>query len=220
MLREPVAVDLWAPAALPATVREKGAVAAPGGFVVYLGDRAAEGGLWRFLRAMESVWTDRPGVQAWILGHDESVLKRPEAEALPAANLRFLGSVPPAVLAAFFTEAAAVVCSSGPGSVPPLALRVLAAGGLLIGPDTAAFREVVRHRQNGLLVEPAGWGDLASELSRALAHPAEAEVFRAAGRRQILDWHSAAAVAAAFGRLAAECAPDYPDAFGGGEGRG
>ena len=212
VLREPVAISRWAPAALPAKVRETGAVAPRNGFVVFLGNAATADGSGDFLRAMEAVWTARPEVQAWIAGHDDALLRRPEAEAWPADRIRFLGSMPPAVLAAFFHEAAAVVSLAEP-AVPGLVLRAMASGARVCGPDTPAFRELIRHRENGTLSGRGAWGDLASDLLLALDEPAGGEAMRTAARRLVLDHHSASAAAAAFARLAVECGPDYPEQF-------
>ena len=66
-------------------------------------------------------------------------------------------------------------------------MEAMSAGALIVGSDTAPVREVIRHGENGLLVDffdIAGWS---SVLTEALAEPERFAPLRVAARQTVLQ---------------------------------
>ena len=78
----------------------------------------------------------------------------------------------------------------------------MAAGAPLLVPDRPAMREIIRHRQNGLIYRPDTPSILADLLASLLrSDPAWRRTLGAAARRYVLDHHAEAVVAGAFAGL-------------------
>jgi glycosyltransferase involved in cell wall biosynthesis len=66
-------------------------------------------------------------------------------------------------------------------------LEALSAGCLVIGSKTAPVEEVLRHRENGLLVDFFDTAGIADAVIDALAHPEAYRALRERARRTVIE---------------------------------
>ena len=149
-----------------------------------------------FLRALPDVLRARPEAHAVIVGGDEvSYGAAPKGakgwkdqilaevqHRLPMDRVHFMGKVPYPTFVSILQISRAHAYLTYPFVLSWSMLEAMAAGGLVIGSNTAPVAEVLRHGENGLLVDffdVAGWS---RTLTEALAHPQRFGALRAAAR--------------------------------------
>ncbi|HUJ92227.1 MAG TPA: glycosyltransferase family 4 protein, partial [Gaiellaceae bacterium] len=97
--------------------------------------------------------------------------------------------------------------------LPRVAIEAACRGRAIVGGDRGGVPDVVRHGQNGLLVDPDDAHDLAAALVRILGDRTEAERLGAGARRTGEDWGmTPSQYAARVGSLVAGVLEGYPGA--------
>lgn len=114
--------------------------------------------------------------------------ERDAVETLPPearSRVQLLGNVPHAALPPYHA-AAEVLCAPAVGreSFGIVLVEAMAAGLPLVASDIPGYREVVRHGQEGLLVEPRDPVELADAALSLLRNPHRAAAMGAAGRER------------------------------------
>ena len=157
--------------------------ATPGEGWLYAGRLAPEKGVDTLLEAAARL----PGATLTVCGSGplEGRL-RAAAESMP--QIRLLGQVPRARLAALIAEARVVaVPSRWPENYPYAVLEAQAAGRAVVASRVGGIPEQIRSGVDGVLV-PAGDPDaLAGAVSALLADPDRAAALGAAGRARVLE---------------------------------
>jgi glycosyltransferase involved in cell wall biosynthesis len=156
--------------------------------VLYLGSLHPWKGVEVLVKAMRHL----PGVELWIAGGEPARIAALQAMAadLGQASIRFLGKVPPAKRFGVIAECDLCTLpltrtSIGSRYTSPLKLfEYMGMGKAVVASDLPSLREVVRHGENGWLVEPENPEALAAAIRQLQDDPAR----RAAiGRQAALD---------------------------------
>ena len=158
-------------------------------------------GYHTFMRALPDVLAARPAAQVVIVGGDEvSYGPAPKdgrrwkdihldevKDRLDLSRVHFLGKVPYPTFVSLMQVSRAHAYLTYPFVLSWSMLESMAAGALVIGSDTAPVREVIRHGENGLLIDffdIAGWS---RTLTEALAEPERFVPLRKAARQTVLE---------------------------------
>lgn len=119
-----------------------------------------------FMRALQQIQQRHPTAQTVIVGGDEVSYGRRPSDApnwrekmqrevrLDATRTHFVGRVPYAKYVKLLQVSAAHIYLSYPFVLSWSVLEALACGAPVIGADTVPVREVIRHGENGWLVNP------------------------------------------------------------------
>lgn len=183
----PDGVDALALAAAQATSPGRRALdAAPR--VLYLGSLHPWKGVDTLVRAMAHL----PGVELWIAGGEPGRITALQglAAELGLSSVNFLGKVPPAQRFALIGECDLCALPLGRTSIgsrytSPLKLfEYMGMGKAVVASDLPSLREVIRHGENGWLVEPESPSALADGIRTLLADP---ERSAAIGRQAAAD---------------------------------
>ena len=185
-------------------------VALPGGRVLRAGDEVLTfvnrnlepyRGYHSFMRALPDVMAARPGAQVVIVGGNDVSYGPPPKDGrrwkdiyldevkdrLDLNRVHFIGKVPYPTFLNLLQISRAHAYLTYPFVLSWSMVEAMAAGALVIGSDTAPVREVIRHGENGLLVDffdIAGWSRV---LTEALAEPARFQGLRDAARRTAVE---------------------------------
>ncbi|MCU0801173.1 MAG: glycosyltransferase family 4 protein [Rhodobacteraceae bacterium] len=153
-----------------------------------------------FMRALPEVLRARPQAHVVIVGGDEVsygsapkgakgwkdlILSEVQAD-LPMDRVHFMGKVPYATFISIMQISRTHAYLTYPFVLSWSMLEAMAAGCLVVGSDTAPLREVVRHGENGLLVDFFDVNALARTLAETLANPERYESLRASARQTAL----------------------------------
>jgi glycosyltransferase involved in cell wall biosynthesis len=134
-----------------------------------------------FMRALEKLQQQHKTVHALIVGGDEvSYGKRPKDAkhwrekmlrevTLDATRTHFLGKVPRAQYVKVLQVSAAHVYLTYPFVLSWSLLEAMACGANIVASDTAPVREVIRHGENGVLVDFFDAGAVANHLAEQIA---------------------------------------------------
>ena len=158
-------------------------------------------GYHTFMRALPDVLAARPDVQVVIVGGDEvsygpapkdgrrwkDIYLDEVKDRLDLSRVHFIGKVPYPTFLNLLQVSRAHAYLTYPFVLSWSMVESMAAGALVIGSDTAPVREVIRHGENGLLVDffdVAAWSRV---LTEALANPAQYQPLRAAARRTAVE---------------------------------
>lgn len=158
-------------------------------------------GYHTFMRALPAVLAARPQAQVVIVGGDEVSYGAPPKDGgkwkdvfldevrdrLDLSRVHFLGKVPYPTFVKIMQVGRAHAYLTYPFVLSWSMMESMSAGALVVASDTAPVREVIRHGENGLLVDffdVAGWS---RALTEALADPARFAPLRQAARRTVLD---------------------------------
>ncbi len=158
-------------------------------------------GYHSFMRALPDVMAARPQAQVVIVGGDDVSYGPPPKDGrrwkdiyldevrdrLDLSRVHFMGKVPYPTFVSLMQVSRAHAYLTYPFVLSWSMLESMAAGALVIGSDTAPVREVIRHGENGLLVDffdIAGWSRV---LTEALADPARFAPLRVAARRTVVE---------------------------------
>lgn len=185
-------------------------VTLPGGHVLRAGDEVLTfvnrnlepyRGYHSFMRALPAVMAARPQAQVVIVGGDEVSYGPPPKDGrrwkdiyldevkdrLDLSRVHFMGKVPYPTFVSLMQVSRAHAYLTYPFVLSWSMLEAMSAGALVIGSDTAPVREVIRHGENGLLVDffdIAGWS---RTLIEALEAPERFLPLRTAARQTVLE---------------------------------
>ena len=158
-------------------------------------------GYHSFMRALPDVLSARPDAQVVIVGGDEvsygpapkdgrrwkDVYLDEVKDRLDLSRVHFLGKVPYPTFVSLMQVSRAHAYLTYPFVLSWSMLEAMSAGALVIASDTAPVREVIRHGENGLLVDffdIAGWS---RTLIQALEKPEQFLPLRQAARKTVLE---------------------------------
>lgn len=158
-------------------------------------------GYHSFMRALPDVLSARPDAQVVIVGGDEvsygpapkdgrrwkDVYLDEVKDRLDLSRVHFLGKVPYPTFVSLMQISRAHAYLTYPFVLSWSMLEAMSAGALVIASDTAPVREVIRHGENGLLVDffdIAGWS---RTLIQALENPGQFLPLREAARKTVLE---------------------------------
>lgn len=159
-------------------------------------------GIHHFLRALAIVQQRHPTCHALIVGGDDvSYGQRPKDApnwrekltrelALDRTRTHFLGKLPYNTYCRVLQVSAAHVYLSYPFVLSWSMLEAMASGCLVIGADTAPVREVLRHGENGWLVDFFDDAAIAGRIVEALNDPAAQEALRRQARADTVASYS------------------------------
>lgn len=154
-----------------------------------------------FMRALPDVLSARPDAQVVIVGGDDvsygpapkdgrrwrDVYLDEVKGRLDLSRVHFLGKVPYPTFVSLMQVSRAHAYLTYPFVLSWSMLEAMSAGALVIASDTAPVREVIRHGENGLLVDffdIAGWS---RTLIQALEKPDQFLPLREAARKTVLE---------------------------------
>lgn len=158
-------------------------------------------GYHTFMRALPDVLAARPEAQVVIVGGDEVSYGPPPKDGrrwkdiyldevkdrLDLSRVHFMGKVPYPTFVSLMQVSRAHAYLTYPFVLSWSMLEAMSAGALVIGSDTAPVREVVRHGENGLLVDFFDIGAWSRTMIEALAEPDKFAQLRAAARQTVID---------------------------------
>lgn len=153
-----------------------------------------------FMRALPAILAARPQAQVVIVGGDEvsygatppgakgwkELILNEVRDKIDLGRVHFMGKVPYPQFVATMQVSRVHAYLTYPFVLSWSMIEAMAAGCLIVGSKTAPVQEVLRHGENGLLVDffdVSGWSDT---LTQALADPAAHDGMRAAARRTAL----------------------------------
>lgn len=151
------------------------------------------------MRAVAEICQRRPKAHCVIVGGDEVSYGRrlPDGQtyrakalaevAIDPARVHFLGRIPYQQYLKVLQVSAAHVYLTVPFVLSWSMLEAMAAGCLVIGSDTAPVREVIRQRENGLLVDFFSPDAIADAVDAALDDAPSMQPLREAARATILE---------------------------------
>lgn len=176
--------------------------------ILFVGRMEPRKGAKHLFRAVPEILSRIPSARLTVVG--SGPLTRYYRSFLPSAcegRVDFVGRVPGSMLARHFATAD-VYCSPATGgeSFGIVLLEAMAGGAAVVASDIAGYRDVVRHGETGLLVEPRSPRGIAS----AIATLSENESLR----RRLIENASRDVVRYAWSRVTAEILGVYRAAIG------
>ncbi len=108
-------------------------------------------------------------------------------ERLDQARLHFVGTVPHSLLHELLRVSACHVYLTYPFVLSWSLLEAMSCGALVVGSDTAPLRDVIRHGENGLLVDFFDGEALAKQVAAVLADPEAQRPLRQAARATVVE---------------------------------
>jgi len=154
-----------------------------------------------FMRALPEILRKRPRAHVLIVGGD-GVSYGPPAPAgttyrqmmldelagqIDLSRVHFLGKVTHARFIEMLRVSSVHVYLSYPFVLSWSFLEAMSAGCLIIAASTAATREVIRDRSNGLLVDFFDQAGISRRIETALAHPERGLALREQARKTVLN---------------------------------
>lgn len=157
-------------------------------------------GVHVFLRTLPEILRRRPKAQVLIVGGDEVSYGRPLPSGqtyrqkllgelgnkLDMSRVHFLGRIPYELYLKVLQVSAVHVYLTYPFVLSWSMLEAMSAGCLVLGSRTAPVREVIRHGENGLLVDFSSSSEIADAIDAVLEHPDRMQALRAAARVSIV----------------------------------
>ena len=154
-------------------------------------------GFQSFMRSLPAILTRCPNAHVIVVGGDEvgygkrlpegktyrEEMLKELGDSLDLSRVHFLGRVPYPTYLTVLQVSRAHVYLTYPFVLSWSMLEALSAGCLVIGSKTAPVEEVLRHRENGLLVDFFDTGGIADAVVDALAHPEAYRALRERARR-------------------------------------
>jgi glycosyltransferase involved in cell wall biosynthesis len=152
-----------------------------------------------FMRAVPEILRRRPKAHVLMLGGDEvsygrrlppgqTWRQRMLAEvAVDPARVHFLGRVPYDQFVGILHASAVHVYLTYPFVLSWSMLEAMSCGCLVIGSATPPVQEVIRDRENGLLVDFFSTAAIADRVEEVLEHPDRMQALRDAARRTIVE---------------------------------
>lgn len=203
VIHDGVNTDVMAPRPEARFALPNGQVLQPGDEVLTFVNRNLEPyrGYHIFMRALPAVLRARPQAQVVIVGGDEvsygaapkgakgwkDLILSEVKDQLDLSRVHFMGKVPYDQFTALMQVSRAHAYLTYPFVLSWSMIEAMSAGAHVVGSRTAPVQEVIRHGQNGTLVDffdVPGWS---AALTAALAEPARYMPLRAAARQTALD---------------------------------
>lgn len=158
-------------------------------------------GYHSFMRALPEVMAVRPEAQVVIVGGDEVSYGPPPKDGrrwkdiyldevrdrLDLSRVHFLGKVPYSTFVSLMQVSRAHAYLTYPFVLSWSMLEAMSAGALVIGSNTAPVREVIRHGENGLLVDFFDIARWSQTMIEALAAPDRFQPLREAARQSVVE---------------------------------
>lgn len=157
-------------------------------------------GYHTFMRALPDVMAARPEAQVVIVGGDDVSYGQPPKEGkwkeiflsevrdrLDMSRVHFMGKVPYPTFVSLMQVSRAHAYLTYPFVLSWSMMESMGAGALVVGSDTAPVREVIRHGENGLLVDFFDVPAWSRTLIEVLAHPERFTALRQAARQTVLE---------------------------------
>ena len=158
-------------------------------------------GFHQFMRAVPEILARRPNARIVIVGgNDVSYGARPPAgqsykeiylseikNRLDMSRLHFVDRVPYSVLINLFNVSAVHVYLTVPFVLSWSMMEAMSVGALVVGSDTEPVKEVIRHGENGLLVDFFRPDQLADSVVQCLRNPREHAHLRIAARQTVVE---------------------------------
>lgn len=197
-----VDTDLLAPRPEASVTLPNGRILRPGDEVLTFVNRNLEPyrGYHTFMRALPEVMAARPEAQVVIVGGDDVSYGQPPKEGkwkhiflsevqdrLDLSRVHFMGKVPYSTFVNLMQVSRAHAYLTYPFVLSWSMMEAMGAGALVVASDTAPVREVIRHGENGLLVDffdVPGWS---RTLIDVLSNPDRFAPLRSAARQTVLD---------------------------------
>ena len=203
VVHEGIDTDLIRPAPDPSVTLPDGRILRRGDEVVTFIARGLEPyrGFPSFMRALPEILASRPRAEVLIVGGEEphygsappdgrswkQVLLDELGPQLDLRRIHFTGKIAHGALQSVLGVSAAHIYLSYPFVLSWSMLEAMAQECLVIGSATPPVQEVIRHEQNGLLVDFHNPADIAQATIRALADPAAFRPLREAARRSVTE---------------------------------
>ena len=158
-------------------------------------------GFKSFMHSLPTILSQRPKAQVVIVGGDEvsygtrlpdgktyreEMLKELE-DSLDLGRVHFLGRVPYPTFLTVLQVSRVHVYLTYPFVLSWSMLEALSAGCLVVGSRTPPVEEVLRHRENGLLVDFFDTAAIADAVVDALANPEAYRSIRERARRTVIE---------------------------------
>ena len=154
-----------------------------------------------FMRALPEVLSRRPNAHVLIIGADGVSYGAPPPEgktfkqmmldelgdSIDRSRVHFLGRVPYSVFLNVLQVSRAHVYLTYPFVLSWSMIEAMSAGCLLLASRTPPVQEVIRDRENGILVDIFSPKEIAERIVEALADPAAFAPLRAAARRTAIE---------------------------------
>ncbi|MFC5354293.1 glycosyltransferase family 4 protein [Azospirillum himalayense] len=161
-----------------------------------------------FMRALPEILRRRPKAHVLIVGGDEvsygpaapdgrtfrQIMLGEVGRSLDMSRVHFLGRVPYSIFVSVLQVSSAHVYLTYPFVLSWSFLEAMAAGCLLIGSATAPVQEVLKDRENGLLVDFFDTAALAGRIDEAFDHPDRMQALRDQARRTAVETYDLATV--------------------------
>lgn len=154
-----------------------------------------------FMRALPGILKRRPKAHVLIVGGDEvsygqmssdgrsyrDILLAEVGQGIDRERVHFLGKVPYGTFLSVLRISSAHVYLTYPFVLSWSFLEAMASGCLLIGSSTIPVEEVLRDRQNGLLVDFFDGAALADRIDEVFEHPDRMQTLRDRARRTVVE---------------------------------
>lgn len=158
-------------------------------------------GFQSFMRSLPAILSRRPKAQVVIVGGDDvsygtrlpdgktyrQEMLKELGDSLDLSRLHFLGRVPYATFLTVLQISRAHVYLTYPFVLSWSMLEALSAGCLVVGSRTPPVEEVLRHRENGLLVDFFDTAAIADTVVDALSNPETCRPLRERARRTVVE---------------------------------
>jgi glycosyltransferase involved in cell wall biosynthesis len=183
-------------------LKELGLEFTPGDEIVTFVNRNLEPyrGYHVFMRALPELLRRRPNARVLIVGGEgvsygsqppagktwKNIFLEEVAADLDLTRVHFLGQVPYLAFLRLLQISAAHVYLTYPFVLSWSLLEALSAGCLVIGSRTAPVEEIIRHGENGLLVDFFDPSALASTIAQVLADPGAYAALRTQARQDVI----------------------------------
>lgn len=158
-------------------------------------------GYHRFVRSLPEIMARRPRAHVVIVGGDEVSYSAPPAggqtyrqqfleevkNRIDVSRIHFLGKIPYSDFIRVLQLSSVHVYLTYPFVLSWSMLEAMAAQALVVGSATAPVTEVVRHGENGLLVDFFSSEELVNAVCEVLEHPDQMLEIRQQARRTIVE---------------------------------
>lgn len=161
-----------------------------------------------FMRALPELLARRPNAHVVIVGGSgasygaaapagttwRQMFHAEVAGRIDSRRVHFVGKLPHHVLTQLMQVSTAHVYLTYPFVLSWSMMEAMSIGCLIVGSDTAPVRELIRHGENGLLVDFFNPDALADAVAQALQNRSELQALRANARDQIVRQYDLASV--------------------------
>ncbi len=156
-------------------------------------------GFPQFMRAAALILKNRPNCHIIMVGQDDVSYgrKHPSGESwrnvmmkeveIDESRFHYLGYLPYEQMVRVMQISSAHIYLTVPFVLSWSMMEAMSAGCLIIGSDTSPVREVIKHHENGILVDFFNHEELAKTIDDVFAHETRYQHLKDAARQTILD---------------------------------